>query len=150
MNKNGFTLVELLASITILGILMVLVVPNITSSTNNVKERNYINLKNTIIQSTINYILVADNESYSLDVIKPAGDDCSSGCHMCISVGDLIDNNVYYSNERNSAGELTVINPITNKGMRNERVIIWYDTDTYSLNGVFEEDNDDNSKRCIS
>ena len=38
MNKKGFTLVEILATIIILGLIVVLIVPNITGTSKNAKE----------------------------------------------------------------------------------------------------------------
>ena len=41
MNKKGFTLIEVIAIIAILGVIMTLVVPRILSSLNGGIEKNY-------------------------------------------------------------------------------------------------------------
>ena len=41
MNKKGFTLVELLAIIVILGVIVVIALPQIGGSSNSNKEREY-------------------------------------------------------------------------------------------------------------
>jgi len=49
MNKKGFTLIELLAVIVIIGLLAILIVPNIISSIKNSKESSY----NTLIKNVV-------------------------------------------------------------------------------------------------
>lgn len=144
MNKKGFTLIETLASITIMAVLLIVVAPIVTNTTAQVKEQNYKNLKNTIIETTINYITTSSEDKYSLDTIKPQDKDCTSGeCKVEYTLGpDILDKSIYITNEKNSEGELTVYNPITGKGIRNKKIIICYDTNTYSLKGVFKEDNE--------
>lgn len=43
MNNKGFTLIELMATITVMGILMVVALPNITSTVDKGKSTSYIN-----------------------------------------------------------------------------------------------------------
>jgi len=43
MNKKGFTLIELIATITILSIIMMIAIPNVISITNKNKNQTYIN-----------------------------------------------------------------------------------------------------------
>lgn len=59
MNKKGFTIVELLVTITLLAIISTIAVISITSFINKNKESNYEILKNTIIEASKEY--VADN-----------------------------------------------------------------------------------------
>lgn len=141
MNKKGFTLVELIASIVIIGIIIVIMVPVVLNTSNKVKETNYKNLKDAIIQSTIDYILTSGDEGYSLDDIKPKNTDClKASCGKVYNLGDILDNGIYVSNTKNNNNELTVVNPITGNGMRNKKIIICYNLNNYSLKGYFAED----------
>lgn len=141
MNKKGFTLVELMASLVILSLISVLMFSTIQTSSNNVKKKNYENIKKMIIESTISYIVNSSKKDYSLDDIKGTN-KCNEilDCAREYSVGDILDKNIYYSLTKNSNDELTILNPITGEGMRNKKFLIYYDTGTYSLKGVFYED----------
>lgn len=142
MNKKGFTLIELIASITILAIISTLMISTIQVSSNNVKKKNYENIKQMIIESTISYLANSSEEGYSLDSIKNCDSKCTEilDCAEEYEVGNILDKNIYYSSTKNNDGEITVLNPITGEGMRNKRFLIYYDTETYSLKGVFYED----------
>ena len=59
MNKKGFTIVELLVTITLLAIISTIAAISITSFINKNKENNYEILKNTILEASKEY--VADN-----------------------------------------------------------------------------------------
>ena len=145
MNKKGFTLVELVASITILAVISILMVSTIQASSANVKKKNYENIKKMIIESTISYLINSSEEDYSIDSIKSNDNECNEilDCAREYSVGDILDKNIYYSSTKNSNDELTILNPITGEGMRNKRFIIYYDKEKYSLSGVFYEDYND-------
>lgn len=54
-NKKGFTLVELLVVITIIGIIMVLAVPNIMKMSERMNDRGYKSKKTLIEQAAVNY-----------------------------------------------------------------------------------------------
>ena len=55
-NKNGFTLVELLAVIAILGILMVFAVPELLSQLKKSKEDALNRVKDIVISAAKNYV----------------------------------------------------------------------------------------------
>lgn len=65
MNKKGFTIVELLVTVTLLAIISTISVISITSFINKNKENNYEILKNTILQASKEY--VADNRYGNID-----------------------------------------------------------------------------------
>lgn len=65
MNKKGFTIVELLVTITLLAIISTISVISITSFINKNKENNYEILKNTILQASKEY--VTDNRYGNID-----------------------------------------------------------------------------------
>ncbi len=142
MNKKGFTLVELMASLVILSLISVLMFSTIQTSSNNVKKKNYENIKKMIIESTISYMVNSSDEDYSLDKVKGVDSKCDEmlSCAQEYTVGDILDKNIYYSSIKNSNDQPTILNPITNEGMRNKKFLIYYDTKTYSLKGVFYED----------
>lgn len=142
MNKKGFTLVEIIASIVIMGLIAVLLITTIQTSVTNVKKSNYENIKKMIIESTINYINNSNEEGFKLDDIKPEKELCKEqySCAKEYDIGTILDKNIYYSDTKNANGEITVINPITNEGMRNKKIIIYYDTGTHSLKGEFVDD----------
>lgn len=142
MNKKGFTLVELMASLVILSLISVLMFSTIQTSSNNVKKKNYENIKKMIIESTISYMVNSSDEDYSLDKVKGVDSKCDEmlSCAQEYTVGDILDKNIYYSSTKNSNDQPTILNPITNEGMRNKKFLIYYDTKTYSLKGVFYED----------
>lgn len=56
LNNKGFTLVEILAVVVILGILMAFMYPNVTKLINENKEKNVEKIKSTIESSTRLYI----------------------------------------------------------------------------------------------
>ena len=130
-----------MASLVILSLISVLMFSTIQTSSNNVKKKNYENIKKMIIESTISYIVNSSKKDYSLDDIKGTN-KCNEilDCAREYSVGDILDKNIYYSSTKNSNDELTILNPITGEGMRNKKFLIYYDTETYSLKGVFYED----------
>ena len=142
MNKKGFTLVELMASLVILSLISVLMFSTIQTSSNNVKKKNYEKIKKMIIESTISYMVNSSDEDYSLDKVKGVDSKCDEmlSCAQEYTVGDILDKNIYYSSIKNSNDQPTILNPITNEGMRNKKFLIYYDTKTYSLKGVFYED----------
>ena len=65
MNKKGFTIVELLVTITLLAIISTIAAISITSFINKNKENNYEILKNTILEASKEY--VADNRYGNID-----------------------------------------------------------------------------------
>ena len=56
-NKKGFTIIELLATITILGVLSTLAVVSMNSVTKHAKNATYQEFEETLKDSTANYLL---------------------------------------------------------------------------------------------
>ena len=84
MNKKGFTLVELLASLTILGLLMIVTVPNVVGILSQNREKIYNEDAKKMI-STAKYKLAGTNNG----VVKPALNQC-----VVMSLG-FLDNGEY-------------------------------------------------------
>ena len=148
MNKKGFTLIEVIVTISIIGLLMGIMVPVVQNTSNRVKYKNYKNLQNLIIQATIDYLNNSVEDEYSIDRIKPADETCESidNCSKRFTVGEILDKNIYYSDvkvEVDGEEKLTIINPTNGKSMRNRTFWIYYDTETYSLKGYFSKGVDD-------
>ena len=78
MKKNGFTLVELLAVVSILSLLLLLVVPKIVNQLNNSKEE---------VNDTTKKVIYSATEKYMKDYNADTKDK------YCILVSDLIDEN---------------------------------------------------------
>ena len=83
MKKNGFTLVELLASLTILGILMAVTVPNVVGILTQNREKTYNEDAKKMI-STARYKMAGNN-----GVVRPGSNNC-----IVMSLGYL-DNSEY-------------------------------------------------------
>ena len=106
MNK-GFTLVELIAVVTILSLIAIITTPAYDSISNNIKTRNYESKKSTIKAHTLSYVeKYLKNEAY---------DGTSNGTKsktLCFSVNYLIRNGIISSDsetdeyiENNVTGE---------------------------------------------
>ena len=124
-NKKGFTLVELLAVILILGILMVVAVPSINSTSNKTKERM---LKTKIELAQQNLLLWGqDNKKCFIG----GGIDCltmtcsgTTNITCTVTLKAMADYGLIdYDNE-----EKEVINPVDKSNISNETITIEYNT----------------------
>ena len=84
--KRGFTLVELLAVMILLGVVSLIAIPSIGKILNRSREKARESTKNELIKAAKNYY--ADN-------IRELPDD---GSHKCLSVSE-IEENGYISND---------------------------------------------------
>jgi len=129
MNKEGFTLVELLAVVAIIAILSVIVVPSIMNINSNINERSYESKKTEIENAAVLY---ANNH-----------EELFNGTNeVIVHVYELVDNNYFKTdadigkgkcirdenNEtKNTAGETSkgcVINPTNNNSMNKDYVVL--------------------------
>lgn len=69
-NNKGFTLIELIAAITILGIIMLVAIPNIMSVSIKNKNRTYLNDANKLV-TLVKYRFESD-----ATIDKPTGNKC--------------------------------------------------------------------------
>ena len=108
MNKKGFTIVEILGVIVVLAVIMALVIPNLTKSSSNAKERLYetkveMIKKAAILYAQDNYTqLVGDNVGYSVT--------------RRITSGLLIEEGYYVADKETSDGGV-LVDPRTNEEM---------------------------------
>lgn len=115
LNYKGFTLVELLAVIAIMGMLAVIMVPTISGVIEENKTNNSANLKNSIKSSARAYIsdnryeIKLDNNSCNNNTRNIISIDNTPISESKITVKLLVDKGYLKSNSGN------IINPETNK-----------------------------------
>lgn len=140
MNK-GFTLVELIAVVTILSLIAIITTPAYDSISNNIKTRNYESKKNTIKAHTLSYVeKYLKNEAY---------DGTSTGTKsktLCFSVNYLIRNGIISSD---SETDEYIENNVTGEKYRKDKkfINVYYETRKLKLVGLVEGD-DDFEKKC--
>lgn len=118
MKKNGFTLIELLAVIAILGILSVILIPNIMKIREETLNRNYESIKSTIETSAKDWAYDNLNE-------LPLTLDSSSNYTICanITVGELISKG-YLSGT--SDNKTKILDPRNSESLNGNNVCIRY------------------------
>lgn len=129
MNK-GFTLVELIAVITILSLIAIITTPAYDNISNNIKTKNYESKKNTIKAHTLSYVeKYLKNEAYDGTVSKT----------LCFSVNYLIRNGIISSD---SETDEYIENNITGEKYRGDTIFVKinYDTNNLKLIGIAEDD----------
>jgi len=133
MNNKGFTMVEIIAVVTILGLLAVITTPAYDSISKNIKHKNYESKKNTIVAQTLSYV-----EKYMKDDIY--GDKFSSGTventNHCFTVGYLIQTGIISSD---SEEDEYILNDEINKQYKKDDayVLVWYDNNDFKLKAEF-------------
>lgn len=125
MNK-GFTLVELIAVIAILGLIVIITTPAYDNISKNIKTRNYESKKTTIKKATLNFV-----EKY----LKNEAYDGTNPKTLCFSVNYLIRNGIISSDEET---EEYIKNDITDEKYKDDTIFvkIYYDFDSLKLVAV--------------
>lgn len=104
MKKNGFTLTELIAIIVIIGILSLIVVPNVVSYIRNAQETSKEEILRNVKDAALDYAMENSKKStfipnncavdYIVTDDKPL--NLPSGCsRVSVSVETLVSNNYY-------------------------------------------------------
>ena len=137
MNK-GFTLVELIAVITIIGLLAIITTPAYDSISKNIKENNYNSKKNSIKAQTIAYV-----EKYKKNETYDIGNNGSKEIKtLCFTVEDLIKSGIISSD---SEKEEYIENNVTGEKYKNDtyiKVLYDYDLDDLKLVAIIIDDKD--------
>lgn len=138
MNEKGFTLVELLAALSILAILVIIAVPAFNTVNNQTRIASLENRKKAITGAMLNYA-----NKYLIDEIKPEDKKCtnnisdgSDGCCKTFSINYMIVNGIYFTNEKNDDNKKIEINPVTNKPLEGY-VAVYYDSSKFTLDAKF-------------
>lgn len=132
MNRKGFTLVELIAVITIMSLIAIITTPAYDSISKSIKTRNYESKKNTIKAHTLNYV-----EKY----LKNEAYDGTTSKILCFSVNYLIKNGIISSDNEK---EEYIENNVTGEKYLNDKIFvkIQYNIDKLKLVGYTLGDND--------
>lgn len=134
MNRKGFTLVELIAVITIMSLIVIITTPAYDSISKSIKTRNYESKKNTIKAHTLNYVeRYLKNETY--DGTRTNAESKT----LCFSVNYLIRNGIISSDNEK---EEYIENNITGEKYANDIIFIKviYDTTNLKLVGIVKDD----------
>lgn len=113
MKKSGFTIVELLVVIVILGVLIGIAVPSMLAISNNTRKKMYCTKVETILRSA--QIWGTDHEEYIND-----------GSTYAIKVSSLLLNNYVEKDSNNcTIGTDCVLDPRDNKAMDSDLVAVY-------------------------
>lgn len=130
MNK-GFTLVELIAVVTILGLLAIITTPAYDSISNNIKSQNYNSKKSTIKSQTLSYVeKYLKDKVYDGKKVDVNGNKISN--YYCFTVEYLIQNGIISSDDEEDE---YIENNVTGDKYRgnHEYVKVYYDNDKLKL-----------------
>lgn len=117
--KQGFTLVELLATIAIMALVIVISVPAYEGISNTIKTNSLNSKKSMLVNSTKSYI-----DKYHKDEVKIDGSDC-----ICFTIKYLIDNNIVSPDNKNDDG----LEDSLNGGNLSGNVCAWYDINNFDI-----------------
>ena len=137
MNK-GFTLVELISVITILGLLVIITTPAYDTISKNIKTRNYQSKQSTIKSETLAYV-----EKYMKD--KVYDDENDKGKRLCFTVDFLIHNGIIASD---SDSKEYILNEVTGDKYLNDTIYlqVFYDYEDLKMKTFTKDElKDDNT-----
>ena len=119
MKKNGFTLVELLAVIVLIGLLIGVGIPGINKIKDNMNNKS-LNTKIELIEEAAT-LWGQDNKTRLFETPKCVSDNENDYYCKLITVGYLLEEN--YLDSDNNSGD--IINPKNNSSMKNDCVAVY-------------------------
>lgn len=128
MNRKGFTLIEVLASIALLAILAIVITPSIINMRKDMLEKTLTSRISLIKNAALDY---ANDNLYlvpvQVDSLFNSQTSCDNNClkmnNSCLTVGFLIENG-YLAGSDNNRKEMH--NPVTNENMNSKKVCVRY------------------------
>ncbi len=125
MNKKGFTLTELLATITVLAIIITISVASYNTIQKNVLDQQYENLKSYILSGAEDY---AHKNNFA-----PVNE--KEEIHIYINVEKLIKQGIITADDQSG----NIINPVDKTIMNDKCIKIDYINESRSYEASFEE-----------
>ena len=103
MNNKGFTLVELLAVIVVLGIVTVIGTTTVLPLMSESREKAFRTEATNVLKSAENV-----KDLVALNQITLPATSCNNTTKMCVTIDDLIDLGYYKGNKDNYSGTVTL------------------------------------------
>lgn len=133
-NKNGFTLVELLAVIVVLAIILVLAIPNVLESLSSSKKKNFDNYTNKIVKAVeeegVKKQLSGNSEPVQVYNIETDLGLASTGNYKGVAIVDKSDANVRKCSLTMWDGEFEVVDFDFCKNQDSKIPIVEYNEET--------------------
>ena len=123
MNRKGFTLVELLATLIILAVVMSLGTYSIISIINNSKNKNYDLLISNIKDSAETYYQECRFANNSGITCTKDGDGYTT------TLGDLVEYGYLKGNSTDDNKKYTIVNPLDDKSIATCQIRVSYNND---------------------
>ena len=149
MNKNGFTLVELLAVIVLIGLLIGIGIPGVNKISSNMKRKS-LNTKIKLIEEAA--ILWGQDNKTRLSETKGCVNETTANneekTYSCklVTIDLLLKDN--YLDSDNNSGEY--INPQTNSSMKNDCVAVYKKNNrVYAKYDKTKYEYAESAKKCI-
>ena len=125
MNKKGFTFIELLAIIVLIGLITLIAIPSIKLADRKIQNKNYETKKELIKKAAENY--GEDNKDILLYSTSTTYTDPSNNVSypsINIKVRDLLNNG--YVSKDTGLKNADILNPVTGVSILNEDIVVYY------------------------
>ena len=125
MNKKGFTFIELLAIIVLIGLITLIAIPSIKLADKKIQNKNYETKKDLIKKAAENY--GEDNKDILLYSTTTTYTDPSNNVSypsINIKVRDLLNNG--YVSKDTGLKNADILNPVTGVSILNEDIVVYY------------------------